>query len=112
MALTSKKVKLGKGMNVQFDRNGNFAALIERTNSKVRQKKIVPLAKIPGSYRRNEFIDMYAGGSATPQPIISTQVNVQQVQNGPAGPKGKCNYCGAELESEARFCPTCGAPRS
>ena len=112
MSLTSKKVKLGKGMNVQFDKNGNFAALIERTNSKIRQKKIVPLAKRPGSYRRNEFIDMYAGGSAAPQQVISNQVNVQQVQNAPpAIQKIKCSYCGAELENEAKFCPNCGAAR-
>jgi len=111
MTLTSRKVKLGKGMNVQFDRNGNFAALIERTSSKVRQKKIVPLDKVPGSYRRNEFIDMYTSGPAPAQASVSIQMTNQQVQSAP-GPKGQCRYCGTELESEAKFCPTCGAPRS
>jgi hypothetical protein len=108
---TSKKVKLGKGMNVQFDRNGNFAALIERTNSKVRQKKIVPLAKIPGSYRRNEFVDMYSQvQSSPPQQIIINQATPQPAQPVIEGPK--CRYCGATMDIKATFCQTCGAPKN
>jgi hypothetical protein len=120
-----QKIKMGRGLNVSFNRNGNFALLVTRVGSTLNQKKVVPLSKIPGSYRR-EFMEFYPPDQQSPS--INLQINNQSIGQyaQPAAPvyapvyaptaappavapRGRfCMSCGTAIPPTAAFCPSCG----
>ena len=115
----ASKIKQGRGLNITFNRQGSYAALITKTGNNIKQKKIVPLEKVPVSYRRHEFVEMYPPDQAG-NPRVSVNINNQQQQQPPMvnpapiinpAPRQKtfCIQCGAEMPPTAVFCPNCGS---
>ncbi|HMF30289.1 MAG TPA: zinc ribbon domain-containing protein [Candidatus Lokiarchaeia archaeon] len=109
--IKKKKIKKGRGLNVTFNRNGNYAVLITKTGNEIKQKKVVPLEKIPGSYKRHEFVDMYPPEQAQLQPQTMTVNIVTQSEETPVttGQSKFCANCGASVRSDAKFCESCGS---
>jgi len=111
---TAEKVRFDENMTIQFNKNGNFAVLIQRSGKSTWRKKYVPLNKIPAGYLRHEFTDMYLQDQQQAQFVAVQQNNPQPApqQAQTARPNAICRYCGAPLEDIAKFCPNCGASRS
>ncbi len=109
-----KKIKKGKGINTVFDRRGSFAILLVKTGHNIKNRRIVSVDNIPGSYR-HEFEEMYPPEHPAPAAPVSPTYVVQT--NPPPAPVPDhprmmfCSLCGAELQDGAGFCSKCGSPQ-
>ncbi len=105
-----RNIKRGRGVNTVFDRNGNFAMLLEQGYSKMKKKRIVPLDKIPGRYCE-EFVELYPPAPVVPvAPVNEVPPAPVPVSKTPDGTPVYCSRCGVTLAPDADFCHKCGSP--